>query len=151
MNSTPSLNEINRFANMNPNLIIDFYKIKHMNDFMNLKYQHPKMKQSDIANQLGMSTSSVQRCRKDINMQSPYRSITNNTKKRPKTVKNTDFDNNLQQERGSKRPQMTSNDLKRPQSTSNKTKTKSNLKGGSVQEGNIEINEHYLDKIIKNI
>ena len=48
---------------------------------------------------------------------------------------------------------MTSNDLKRPQSTLNenskKTKTKNNLKGRSMQE-NIEINEHYLDKILKN-
>ena len=148
MNNTPSLNEINKFANMNPNLIIDFYKIKHMNDFMNLKYQNPKMKQSDIANQLGMSSSSIQRCRKDLNMQSPYRSTTNNNKKRPKTVKNTDFDSSLEHERGSQRPQMTSNDLKRPHSTTNKTKTRNNLKGGSVEE-NIEINEHYLDKIIK--
>ena len=44
---------------------------------------------------------------------------------------------------------MTSNDLKRPQSTSNKTKTRYNLKGGSVEE-KIEINDHYLDKILKN-
>ena len=48
---------------------------------------------------------------------------------------------------------MTSNDLKRPQSTSNenskKTKIKNNLKGGSVQE-NFEIDEHYLDKVLKN-
>ena len=48
---------------------------------------------------------------------------------------------------------MTSKDLKRPQSTSNenskKTKTKNILKGGSMQE-NIEINEHYLDKTLKN-
>ena len=47
---------------------------------------------------------------------------------------------------------MTSNDLKRPQSTSNenskRTKTKNNLKGGVVQE-EIEINELYLDKILK--
>ena len=45
---------------------------------------------------------------------------------------------------------MTSNDLK---TTSNdnikKTKTKNKLKGGSIQE-NIEINEHYSDKILKN-
>ena len=43
---------------------------------------------------------------------------------------------------------MTSNDLK---TTSNdkKTKTKNNLEGGSVQD-NIEINENYLDEIIKN-
>ena len=37
---------------------------------------------------------------------------------------------------------MTSNDKK--------TKSKNDLKAGSVQEENIEINEHYLDKIIKN-
>ena len=45
------------------------------------------------------------------------------------------------------------NDLKRPQSTSNenskKTKAKNNLKEGCIQE-NIEIIEHYLDKILKN-
>ena len=37
---------------------------------------------------------------------------------------------------------MTSNDKK--------TKSKNDLEAGSVQEKNIEINEHYLDKIIKN-
>ena len=44
---------------------------------------------------------------------------------------------------------MISNDLK---TTSNdkKTKSKNVLKAGSVQEKNIEINEHYLDRILKN-
>ena len=44
---------------------------------------------------------------------------------------------------------MTSNDSK---TTSNdkKTRSKNVLKAGSVQEENIEINEHYLDKILKN-
>ena len=43
---------------------------------------------------------------------------------------------------------LTSNDLK---TTSNdkKTKAKNVLKAGSVQD-KIEINEHYLDKILKN-
>ena len=46
---------------------------------------------------------------------------------------------------------MTSNDLKTTSNDNNeKTKTKNSLKGGSVQD-NIEINEHYLDKILKNI
>ena len=45
---------------------------------------------------------------------------------------------------------MTSNDIKTTSNDNNKkTKTKNNLKGGFVQE-NIEINEHYLDKILKN-
>ena len=38
---------------------------------------------------------------------------------------------------------MTSND------NNKKTKTKNNLKGGSVQD-NIEINDHYINKILKN-
>ena len=78
-------------------------------------------------------------------MLSPYRINPNNTKKRPKKSLNTDFDNKPQYEADVKRPQMTSNDSK---TNSNKTKTKNSLKGGSIQE-NVEINEHYLDTILK--
>ena len=124
-----------------------------MADFMRVKYENPKMKQSEIANQLGISSSSVQRYRNDINMLSPYSISAINTKKRSKKAKNTDFDNDSHHEADVKRPQMTSNDLKRPQLASNenkkKTKTKNNLQRGSVQE-NIEIDEHYLDKVHKN-
>ena len=132
--NTPSLAEINKTANMNPNLLTRHYKLKLMNDFMNIKYQNPKMKQSEIANQLNMSTSTIQRQRNDINMLSPYRINPNNVKKRPKKAK---IDDN--------------GDLKKPQMTSNESvKNKKNkLKGGSLQE-DVEINEHYLDKILKN-
>ena len=141
MNNTPSLNEINKTANMDPNLLTRLYKLKLMNDFMHIKYQNPKMKQSDIANHLNMSSSTVQRYRNNINMLSPYRISPNNVKKRSKKAK-IDDNGDL------KRPQMTSNDLK---TTSNETlkNKKIKLKGGSVQE-NIEINEHYLDKTLKN-
>ena len=99
------------------------------------------MKQCEIANQLGMSSSTVQRYRNDINMLSPYRINPNNVKKRTKKAKIDDIGD-------LKGPQMTSNDLK---TTSNKpVKNKKNkLKGGSIPEV-IEINEHYLDKILKN-
>ena len=59
--NTPSLSEIIKTANMDPNLITRHYKLKLMNDFMNIKYQNPKMKQSEIANRLNMSTSTIQR------------------------------------------------------------------------------------------
>ena len=153
MNNIPSLNEINKTANMNPNLLTRHYKLKLVNDFMYIKYQNPKLKQSEMANELDLSSSTIQRYRSDINMLSPYRIQSNNTNKRTKKTKNTDFDNNSHHENDVKRPQMSSNDLKRPQSVSNenskKTKTKYNLKGGSVQE-NVEITEHYLDGILKN-
>ena len=114
-----------------------------MNDFMNVKYQNPRLKQSEIASQLNMSTSSIQRQRNDINMNSPYRINPNNIKKRQKKAKNDD-NGDLN------RPQRTSKDLKTTSNDNKKTKMKSNLKGGSIQEDNIEINEHYLDKIHKN-
>ena len=128
MNNTPSLSEINKTANMNPNLLTRHYKLKLMNDFMYIKYQNPKMKQSQIADQLSLSFSTIQRYRNDINMLSPYRNSANNTNKRTKKVKKTDFDNNSHHEADVK---MTSNDPKKPQSTSNEIskKTKNNLKG----------------------
>ena len=137
MNNTPSLNEINKNSTMDPNMLTKYYKLKLMNDFMNIKYQNPKMTQSQISSQLNMSPSTIQKYRKNKNKISPYKKNSKNVKKQQKkdqTRNNADL----------KRPQMTSNDLK---TTSNdkKTKAKNVLKAGSVQD-NIEINEHYLDK-----
>ena len=141
--NTPSLSEISKTSSMDPNLITRHYKLKLMNDFMNIKYQNPKLKQSEIASQLDMSASTIQRHRNEKNMISPYRINLNNVTKRPKKAK-IDDNGDL------KRPQMTSIDLKTTSNDNNKkTKTKNNLKRGSVQD-NIEINEHYLDKIFKN-
>ena len=148
MNNNFSLQQIQRTSNLDANLISRQYKLNLMADFMRVKYENPKMKQSEIANELSMSSSTLQRYRNDINMLSPYRTNPNNVKKRPKKVKNTDFIDDSHQEADVKRPQKTSNDLKRPQSSSYKTKTKNSLKGGNIQEDN-EINEFYLDKIPK--
>ena len=141
MNNTPSLNEINKNSTMNPNMLTKYYKLKIMNDFMNIKYQNPKMTQSEKSSQLNMSPFTIQRYRNDINTLSPYRISPNNVKKRSKKVK---IDNNDDL----KRPQLTSNDLKT--SSNDKKRIKSVLKAGSIQEENIEINENYLDKILKN-
>ena len=85
--NTPSLSEINKTSNMNPNLITKHYKLKLMNDFMNIKYQNPRLEQSEIASQLDMSASTIQRFRNDINMLSPYRINPNNVKKQQKRTK----------------------------------------------------------------
>ena len=148
MKNTPSLNEINKTANMNPNLLTRLYKLKLMNDFMYIKYQNPKMKQSGIANQLNLSYSTLQRYRNDINIFLPCRIQPNNTNKQIKQAKNTNSNNDTQPNHNDKRPQMTSNDLKTSQTKSNK-KNKNVLKAGSVQQ-NIETNEHYLDEILDN-
>ena len=136
MNNTPSLNEINKNSAMDPNMLTKYYKLKLMNDFMNIKYQNPKMTQSEISSQLNMSSSTIKRYRNDINMLSPYRINPNNTKKRSKKAKIDDIGE-------PKRAQMTSDEPVKNR--------KNKLKGGSVLiQDNVEINEHYLDKILKN-
>ena len=117
-----------------------------MADFMRIKYENPRLKQSEIADRLNCSSSTLQSYRNGLNMLSPYRIQSNNTNKRTKkpSITNSDIDSHVNHD--VKRPQLTSNDLKRPQSTS-KTKSKNVLKGGSVQDY-IDINEHSLDKIL---
>ena len=141
MNNSFSLQQIQKTSNLDANLISRQYKLNLMADFMKVKYENPRMRQSEIANQLGMSSSTIQRYRNDINMLSPYRINPNNTKKRTKKPKIDDIGD-------LKRPQMTSNDVKTTSNESIKNK-KNKVKGGSIQE-NIETNEHYLDKILKN-
>ena len=138
MNNSFSLQQIQKTSNLDANLISRQYKLNLMADFMKVKYENPRMKQSEIAEQLGMSSSTLQRYRNDINMLSPYRISPNNVKKRTKKAKIDDIGD-------LKRPQMTSNDLKTTSDEPVKNK-KNKLKGGS----NIEINEHYLDKILEN-
>ena len=140
MNNTPSVNEINKNSTMDPNMLTKYYKLKLMNDFMNIKYQNPKTTQSDISSQLNMSPSTIKRYRNDINKLSPYRISPNNVKKQQKKTK---IDNNGDP----KRAQMSSNDLKITLNDK-KTISKNVLKAGSIQDS-IEINEHYLDKILK--
>ena len=70
------------------------------------------MKQSEIANQLSLSSSSIQRYRNEINMLSPYRIQSKNIKKRIKNTKITNSDHDSQPNHDGKRPQMSSNDLK---------------------------------------
>ena len=90
---------------MHANMLTKYYKLKLMNDFMKIKYQNPKMTQSEISSQINMSSSTIKRYRNDLNMLSPYRISPNNVEKRSKKVK---IDNNDEP----KRPQMTPNDLK---------------------------------------
>ena len=75
---------------------------------MRVNYENSKKKQSEIANQLGISSSTIQRYKNDINMLSPNRISVNNTTKQSKKALHTDFKNNSHHKADDK----TSNDLK---------------------------------------
>ena len=127
-----------------------------MTDFMRMKYENPKLKQSEIANQLDYSGSTWQRFWNDIKMLSPYRIQPKNAKKRTKELSNTNFNNNPDRDHDSKRPQLTSNDfVKTDTNTESTNKRTSNTRNnnvliaGCVQE-NIESNDKYLDETLHN-
>ena len=84
MNNTFSLQQISKTGNLDTNLISRQHKLKLMADFMRIKNENPKLKKSEIANQLGYSSSILQRYRSDIYMLSPYKIQSNNTNKRIK-------------------------------------------------------------------
>ena len=96
---------------------------------MRIGYSNLKLKQSEIANQLGYLTSTLQRYRSDIKMLSPYRINPNNTNKRTKKPSNTHSENNSRPDSDVKRPQMTSIDLVKAE-TNTKFKRRNKLKGG---------------------
>ena len=87
MNNSFFLQQIQKTSNLDANLISRHYKLNLRSDFKRLKYEIPKMKQSEIANQLRLSSSTIQRYRNDINMHSPYRNKSNNINKRIKKAR----------------------------------------------------------------
>ena len=133
MNNSFSLQHIFRTDNLDPNLLSRQYKLNLMADFMRVKCENPKMKQSEIANQLGLSSSTLKRYRNDMNMLSPYRIHPNNTNKRAKKFKTTNFDNNSLHGCDPKTAQMTSNEHKMNSNEPVKNK-KNKLKGGDPSD-----------------
>ena len=116
--------------------------------FMKIKFDNPKMKQSEKADQLDYSSITLQRYRNDINLLPPYRIQPNITTKRTKKSSKTNIDNKSQREHDLKRPQMTSNDFAQPE-----TNTKSNGRNKKVPKagsphGNVEIDDECSDKIL---
>ena len=78
--------------------------------FMEIKTVNRKLGKEQVAKELGCSSSTPQRYRQDINMNSPYR-VPPNKNKRKQKISNREHDLD--------RPQMTSKDLKRRQLTAN--------------------------------
>ena len=61
MNNSFSLQQIRKTSNFDANLLSRQYQLNLIADFMRVKYGNPKMKQSEIANQLKISSSTLQR------------------------------------------------------------------------------------------
>ena len=103
MNNNFSLEQIAKTGVFNADLITRQYKLDKMARFMEINCINPKLKQSEIAKELVISTSTLQRYGREINMHSLYRILqTSNTNtENQNTSIHTELD-----------LKMTSNDLK---------------------------------------
>ena len=84
MNNTFSLQQIATTGDLNADLIMRQYKWNKMAKFMEIKSVNPKVKQSEIGKELKLSSSTLQRHRREINMLLPYgipRSSNSHTRK----------------------------------------------------------------------
>ena len=61
MNNTFSLQQFCRTSSIDANLISRLYKLNLMADFMWMKNENPKLKQSEKSNRLSYSSSTLQR------------------------------------------------------------------------------------------
>ena len=83
MNKRFSYDNMLKSRSIEPSDIIRTFKLDRCCDFMEEKYNNPKLTQKQICNQLGFTDRTIRRYRDDIKMDSPYR-INNHKKKTPK-------------------------------------------------------------------
>ena len=113
MNNNFPLQQISKTVNLDSNLRSRQYKVNLMAKFMKIQFKNPKLTQSEIANQLSYSSSTLKRYRKDINMVSTKRIQPNINKKQSKRLSNTNIDSNSHLEHEHKRRKMNPNEPKK--------------------------------------
>ena len=86
MNNSYSLDEIQKTGDLNAALQMRQYRLDKMANFLEIKSDNPKLKQSEIFNLLELSSSTIQQYGGKIIMLSHYRippsSKTNHTRKK---------------------------------------------------------------------
>ena len=96
MNNTFSLEQLERTVDLNAELILRQNRLDKMAKFMEVKSNNPRLKQSETAKVLAISTSTLQRYRRETNMHSPYRLLqSSNTNTRKQKTSNHKTSNDL--------------------------------------------------------
>ena len=88
MNKKFSYDNMIKSGSIEPSDLIRTFKLDRCCDFMEEKYNNPKLTQKQNCNQLGFTDRTIRRYRDDIEMDSPYR-INNHKKKKPEQSPDT--------------------------------------------------------------
>ena len=124
MNKRFSYDNMLKSRSIEPSDIIRTLKLDRCCDFMEEKYNNPKLNQKEICNQLGFTDRTIRRFRDDFKMDSPYR-INNNKKKKPKQSPDT-------------------------KSVPNKKSKKNVMKGGNISDIHTLSGKELIDQGFKN-
>ena len=117
-----------------PSDLIRTYKYRCY-DFMEEKYNNPRLTQKEICNQLGFTDRTIRRYRDDIKKDSPYR-ISNHKKKKPKQSPDTKTKNISKNENTKSVPN---------------EKSKNNvIKGGNVSDIHTISGKELIDQAFQN-
>ena len=126
MNKRFSYDNMIKSRSIEPSDIIRTFKLDRCCDFMETKYDNPRLTQEEICNHLGVTDRTIRRYRDDIKMDSPYR-INNNKKKKPNQkpvdIKNDDTKSDDKNKRINKRIKNTLNNMKGGDISDNHTLT----------------------------
>ena len=88
MNKRFSYDNMLKSRSIEPSDLIRTYKLDRCCDFMEEKYNNPRLTQKEICNQLGITDRTIRRYRDDIKMDSPHRK-NNHKNKTPKQKPST--------------------------------------------------------------
>ena len=125
MNKRFSYDNIIKSQSIEPSDIIRTFKLDRCCDFMEEKYNNPRLTQKQICKQLGFSDSSIKRYRDDIKMDSPYRRNTNKKKKPNQSPPSTTSENT--------------------KSVTNKRSKNNVIKGGNISDSHTISNKEIID------
>ena len=130
MNKRFSYDNMIKSRSIEPSDIIRTFKLDRCCDFMEEKYNNPKLTQKEICNQLGYSDRVIRRYRNDIKMDSPYRINTNKKKKTNQSPSSSTTENT--------------------KSVSNKRSKNNVIKGGNISDSHTLSGRELIDHTFQN-
>ena len=147
MNKRFSYDNMIKSRSIEPSDIIRTFKLDRCCDFMEEKYNNPKLTQKEICNQLGFSDRAIRRYRDDIKMDSPYR-INNHKKKTPKQKLPTVTENISRNE--NTKSVIDESSKNKIIEKRLKNRLKNEIKGGNISNSHTLSNKEIIDYAFQN-
>ena len=142
MNKRFSYDNMIKSRSIEPSDIIRTFKLDRCCDFMEEKYNNPRLSQKEICDQLGVTDRTIRRYRDDIKMDSPY-TINNNKKKTPKQKSSTVTEDHSKNENIKSTNESSKNKIIEKRI---KNRLKNEIKGGNISDIHSISGKEHIDQ-----